>query len=226
MATLEIGAKFKLRYPFTIGVRDNSVVNVFSIEDATVFCTLENTRRILTGKRIPGGAVVPDKATFILPIHHPLFGIHYYKGVDKIWKDPYRGINPEYTLIDASKNIVQLKGEPASRYRITIPPTFIFNGEYLLMPVNTPGNIIVKQAMSLNKEDVSRLLTSLSDKVYGADTIQGEALYYIFKGKALVKIFNRIPKRMLDKEHESVEVMLRTEGVEMPIKLKYLSHVD
>lgn len=222
--SIEAGAKFQLQSSIEVGVTENGVVKVFDFDSAAVYCTYLADRHVIRDKRLKSGIRIEQPPPLLLPIHFPAFGIHYYKGVDKIYKDPYRGVNPEFTLVDPDNKIVQAVSDPSLRYKIDVPPTFIDDGIYFLIPVGkAPSQIITKHAMSLDESDVSRLLTSLKGRIFTADILKGEALYYIFRGSSLTKIFSKIPKKMLERRHNSVEVMLRTiEGVELPIKMKYL----
>lgn len=216
---LQVKQRFRLKTSFEIGAEVSpGVISVFDLTTASVYCKLNTERRVFRSKNT---TTVEKAEWFILPIHFPVFGIHYYKGHDKIFKDPVNGPNAEYVWIDKEKGLVKLSAAPSQTYKISIPPTFYDDGVYYIIG----DTVTLKQAMTLNEQDVSRILTSMKGKTYLKDTITGEALYYIYKGNSFTKILTKMPEKVLERgSQEAAQVMLKIHGcdVELPIKLKYL----
>lgn len=222
VTTYDKGQKFKLKHDFKVGITNanGNLNNIYDMDNAVVFCTLLDNRRTFRSKNTTA-VKVESPNTFLLPIHFPEFGIHYYKGLDKIFRDPIHGNNPDYIVADKELRIVQ-DVKTNAMYRAIIPDTFYMDGIYLLMPLE-PGMIVKKQAMLLDEPQVGRCLSELAGKVFSKDTIKGEALYYIFRGSSVTKIFERMPVAFFDRRSDSGEVMLRlNSGVELGIKTKYL----
>lgn len=160
------------------------------------------------------GGLIKRTELVVVPLNLPVFGL----GIN--YKDNY--VHPvsshqsDLVWVDKSKNICYDKST-RRRLKVIVDEFFQVNGEYIVMPLDSPGTAEKRKSIKRSKDQLSVHINALKGKVFSGELLNGKVTVITTMDRALnIKVLESIDTSLMSKRlannHITVTVWIENEN--------------